>query len=153
MRRRDFIALFGTTAIGWPLAARAQQGERVRRIGVLTNLAADDPEGQVRNTAFAQALAQLGWTVGHNLRIEHRWAAGDAERIRRYAAELVALAPDVMLATGAAGVAPVLHATRTVPVVFVLVPDPVGAGFVDSLARPGGNATGFVQFEYGQAMF
>jgi ABC-type uncharacterized transport system substrate-binding protein len=148
MRRRDFIALFGTTAIGWPLAARAQQGERVRRIGVLTNLAADDPEGQVRNTAFVQALAQLGWTVGDNLRIEQRWAAGDAERIRRYALELISLAPDVILATGAAGVAPLLHATRTVPVVFVLVPDPVGAGFVDSLARPGSNATGFVQFDY-----
>ena len=147
MRRREFITLLGGAA-AWPLAARAQQRERVRRIGVLTNLAADDPEGQVRNTAFAQSLAQLGWTVGQNLRIEHRWAAGDAERIRRYAAELVALTPDVMLATGAAGVAPVLQATRTVPVVFVLVPDPVGAGFVDSLARPGGNATGFVQFEY-----
>jgi putative tryptophan/tyrosine transport system substrate-binding protein len=147
VRRREFITLLGGAA-AWPLVAHAQQGERFRRIGVLTNLAADDPEGQVRNTAFAQALAQLGWTVGHNLRIEHRWAAGDAERIRRYAAELVALSPDVMLATGAAGVAPVLHATRTVPVVFVLVPDPVGAGFVDSLARPGGNATGFVQFDY-----
>ena len=120
----------------------------MRRVGVLTNLAADDPEGQVRNTAFAQALAQLGWTVGQNLRMEHRWAAGDAERIRKYAAELVALTPDVVLATGAAGVAPLLQATRTVPVVFVLVPDPVGAGFVDSLARPGGNATGFVQFDY-----
>jgi ABC-type uncharacterized transport system substrate-binding protein len=148
MKRREFIALIGGAA-AWPLAARAQESERVRRVGVLTNLAADDPEGQVRNTAFAQALAQLGWTVGHNLRIEHRWAAGDAERIRRYAAELVALAPDVILATGAAGVAPVLHATRTVPVVFVLVPDPVGAGFVHSLARPGGNATGFVQYDYG----
>src|SRR6266542_2061689 len=148
MRRRAFIRLLGGAAAAWPLGARAQQGERMRRIGVLTNLTADDPEGQVRFTAFVQALGQLGWTVGHNLRIEHRWAAGDAERIRRYAAELVALAPDVMLATGAAGVAPVLQATRTVPVVFVLVPDPVGAGFVDSLARPGGNATGFVQFEY-----
>ena len=121
----------------------------MRRIGVLTNLAADDAEGQARNAAFAQALAQLGWAVGQNLQIEHRWAAGDADRIRRYAAELVALTPDVILATGAAGVAPLLQATRTVPVVFVLVPDPVGAGFVASLARPGGNATGFVQFEYG----
>src|SRR5262249_47638303 len=148
MKRREFITLLGGAAAAWPLAARAQQREKMRRIGVLTNLAADDPEGQVRNTAFAQALAQLGWTVGHNLRIEQRWAAGDAERIRKYATELIALAPDVILATGAAGVAPVLHATRTAPVVFVLVPDPVGAGFADSWARPGGNATGFVQFDY-----
>jgi putative tryptophan/tyrosine transport system substrate-binding protein len=149
VRRREFITLLGGAAAAWPVRGRAQQPERVRRIGVLTNLAADDPEGQVRNTAFAQALAQLGWTVGQNLRIENRWAAADAERIRRYAAELVALTPDVILATGAAGVGPLLQATRTVPVVFVAVPDPVGAGFVDSLARPGGNATGFVQFEYG----
>jgi putative ABC transport system substrate-binding protein len=149
VNRREFITLLGGAVIAWPLAARAQHSERVRLVGVLTNLAADDPEGQVRNTAFAQALAQLGWTVGQNLQIEHRWAAGDAERIRRYAVELVTLTPDVILATGAAGVAPLLQATRTVPVVFVLVPDPVGAGFVDSLARPGGNATGFVQFEYG----
>ena len=149
MKRREFISLIGGAAVSWPLVARAQQRERVRRIGVLTNLAADDPEGQVRNTAFAQALAQLGWTVGQNLRIENRWAAADAESIRRYAAELVALTPDVVLATGAAGVAPLLQVTRTVPVVFVIVPDPVGAGFVDSLARPGGNATGFVQFDYG----
>jgi putative ABC transport system substrate-binding protein len=148
MRRRDFIAgLAGAAAL--PVAAWGQQPARVRRVGVLTNLASDDMEAQVRNTAFAHALAQLGWAVGQNLEIEHRWAAGDAERIRRYAAELIALAPDVMLATGAAGVAPLLQATRTVPIVFVLVPDPVGAGFVDSLARPGGNATGFVQFEYG----
>jgi putative tryptophan/tyrosine transport system substrate-binding protein len=149
VNRREFITLFGGAAAAWPLAARAQRGERVRRIGVLTNLAADDAEGQVRNTAFAQALAQLGWAVGENLQIEHRWAAGDGDRIRRHAAELVALTPDVILTTGAAGVAPLLQATRTVPVVFVLVPDPVGSGFVDSLARPGGNATGFVQFEYG----
>jgi putative tryptophan/tyrosine transport system substrate-binding protein len=148
MKRREFITLVGGAA-AWPLAARAQHAERMRRIGVLTNLASDDPEAQVRNTAFAQTLAQLGWAVGQNLHIEHRWAAGDAERIRRYAAELVALTPDVILTTGAAGVGPLLQATRTVPVVFVLVPDPVSAGFVDSLARPGGNATGFVQFEYG----
>jgi len=147
VRRREFIAGLGGTA-AWPFAARAQENERVRRIGVLTNLAADDPEGQVRNTAFAQALAHLGWNVGQNLRIENRWAAGDGQRTRTYAAELVALSPDVMLATGAAGVGAVLQATRTVPVVFVLVPDPVGAGFVDSLGRPGGNATGFVQFDY-----
>jgi putative ABC transport system substrate-binding protein len=149
MKRREFISLLGGAAVAWPLAVRAQQGERMRRIGVLTNLAADDPEGQVRNTAFAQALAQLGWTVGDNLRIEQRWAAGDADRLRTYAAELVALKPDVILATGNAGAAPLLHATRTVPIVFVIVPDPVGAGFVDSLARPGGNATGFTSFEYG----
>jgi putative tryptophan/tyrosine transport system substrate-binding protein len=149
LKRREFITLLGSAAATWPLAAHAQQRERVRRIGVLTNLASDDPEAQVRNTAFAQTLAQLGWAVGQNLHIEYRWAAGDAERIRRYAAELVALTPDVILTTGAAGVGPLLQATRTVPVVFVLVPDPVGAGFVDSLARPGGNATGFVQFEYG----
>ena len=123
MKRRAFIALLGGAA-AWPLAARAQQGERMRRIGVLMHLAADDPEGQLRNIAFAQALAQLGWTVGQNLQIEHRWAAGDADRIRSYAAELVALTPDVILTTGAAGVAPLLQATRTVPVVFVLVPDP-----------------------------
>src|SRR5262245_44357820 len=149
MRRRDFITLLGGTAAAWPLAARAQQAERMRRIGVLTNLAADDAEAQLRNTAFVQALAQLGWAVGQNLQIEHRWAGGDADRIRKYAAELVALTPNVILATGAAGVAPLLQVTRTVPVVFALVPDPVGAGFIDSLARPGGNATGFVQFEYG----
>src|SRR4051794_40773948 len=122
MRRRDFIAgLAGAPAL--PVAAWGQQPARVRRVGVLTNLASDDLEAQVRNTAFAHALAQLGWAVGQNLEIEHRWAAGDAERIRRYAAELIALAPDVMLATGAAGVAPLLQATRTVPIVFVLVPD------------------------------
>jgi putative ABC transport system substrate-binding protein len=148
MKRRDLIALLGGAAAAWPLAARAQQGDRVRRIGVLTNLAADDPEGQIRLTAFAQALAQLGWTVEQNLRIEHRWAAGDAERIRRYAAELIALAPDVVLATSNITVAPLLQATRTVPIVFVQVVDPVGGGFIDSLARPGGNATDFTLFEY-----
>src|SRR5262245_61918978 len=119
--RRKFLAALGGAAVTWPLAARAQQSERVRRIGVLTNLAGDDPEGQVRLTAFAQALAQLGWTVGQNLRIEHRWAAGDAERLRRYAAELIALAPDVVLATSNITVAPLLQATRTVPIVFVQV--------------------------------
>jgi putative tryptophan/tyrosine transport system substrate-binding protein len=147
MRRREFIGMFGGAA-AWPVAVRAQQGERMRRVGVLTNLAADDPEGQVRNTAFAQALAQLGWTVGQNLRMEYRWGSGDAERIRKSAAELVASTPDAVLATGAAGAGALLQATRMVPIVFVLVPDPVGAGFVDSLARPGGNATGFVQFDY-----
>ena len=148
MKRREFITLLGGAAAAWPLAARAQQGERMRRIGVLMSTAADDPEGQARIAAFLQGLQQLGWTDGRNVRIDIRWAAGDADRIRRYAAELVALAPDVILATGGAAVGPLLQATRTVPIVFAQVADPVGAGFVDSLARPGGNATGFMQFEY-----
>ena len=149
MRRREFITLLGGAAAAWPLAARAQQGERMRRIGVLMSSAADDPEGQARIAAFLQGLQQLGWTDGRNVRIDTRWAAGNADDIRKYAAELVALAPDVILATGSAIVAPLLQATRAVPIVFVHVPDPVGAGFVDSLARPGGNATGFIMFEYG----
>jgi putative tryptophan/tyrosine transport system substrate-binding protein len=148
MKRRKFIALLGGAA-AWPLAARAQQGTRMRRIGVLHNFAADDPLGQARNGVFLQGLQQAGWTIGRNVQIETRWAAGDAGRLRTYAAELVALAPDVILGTGNAGAAPLLQATRTVPIVFVIVPDPVGAGFVDSLARPGGNATGFTSFEYG----
>src|SRR6516164_2823838 len=146
--RRKFIALIGGAA-AWPLAARAQQGEPMRRIGALMSTAADDPEGQARIAAFQQGLQQFGWTIGRNVRIDSRWPAGDAERIRRYAAELVALAPDVILATGSAAAGPLLQATRTVPIVFVIVPDPVGAGLVNSLARPGGNATGFIQFEYG----
>jgi putative ABC transport system substrate-binding protein len=151
MRRREFITLLGGAAIAWPLAARAQQGERMRRIGVLMNTAADDPEGQARMAAFQQGLQQLGWSNGRNVRIDTRWSAGDAKDIRKYAAELVALAPDVILTTGAATVGPVQQATRTVPIVFTSVPDPVGAGFVDSLARPGGNATGFIAFEYGMS--
>src|SRR5215475_9060088 len=147
VKRREFITLLGGTA-AWPLAARAQQGERMRRIGVLTNLTENDPEGQARITAFVQALQQFGWTDGRNVRIDTRWAAGDADRIRQYAAEFAAPAPDVILATGSFGVGPLLQATRAVPIVFVIVPDPVGAGFVDNLARPGGNATGFLQFEY-----
>jgi putative ABC transport system substrate-binding protein len=149
MNRREFITLLGGAAAAWPLAARAQQGERVRRIGVLMNLAADDPESQRRMTAFVQGLQQLGWTDGRNARIETRWGAGDADRYRRYAAELVALAPDVILAATAAVTGAVRRATRAVPIVFVQVVDPVGAGFVDSLAWPGGNATGFMQYEYG----
>jgi ABC-type uncharacterized transport system substrate-binding protein len=148
MKRRAFITLLGGAA-AWPLAAYAQQGERMRRIGLLQTTGADDPEGQARNAAFRQGLQQLGWTNGRNVRIEYRWTAGDADRIRRYAAELAALVPDVILASGSATVGPLLQATRTVPIVFVNVPDPVGAGFVDSLARPGGNATGFILFEYG----
>jgi ABC-type uncharacterized transport system substrate-binding protein len=121
----------------------------MRRIGVLMSTSADDPEGQARLAAFQQGLQQFGWTIGRNVRIDSRWPAGDSERFRRYAAELVALSPDVILATGSAAAGPLLQATRTVPVVFVIVPDPVGAGFVNSLSRPGGNATGFIQFEYG----
>jgi putative ABC transport system substrate-binding protein len=149
MKRREFIAGLAGAAASWPLAARAQQGERVRRIGVLMNAAADDPEFTRRVRAFVQELQRLGWTDGSNLRIEYRWAAGDANRVRNYATELVALAPDVIVATGGTSVGPLQLATRTVPIVFVQVPDPVGAGFVASLARPGGNATGFTQFEYG----
>ena len=147
MRRREFITLLGGAA-AWPLAAGAEQGERIRRIGVLMPSAADDPEFQARITAFLQGLAQLGWLDGRNVRIDSRWGVADADRIRKYAAELVALAPDVILANSSAAVAPLLQATRTVPIVFTTVADPVGAGYVDSLARPGGNATGFIVFEY-----
>jgi putative ABC transport system substrate-binding protein len=147
MTRRELIALLGSTAAAWPFAARAQPDERIRRIGVLVYLTADDAEGQARLAAFAQALEQLGWSEGRNLRIDTRWA--NADDIRRHAAELAALAPDVLLAaTGTATVAPLLQATRTVPIVFVTVIDPVGAGFVASLAQPGGNATGFTIYEY-----
>jgi putative ABC transport system substrate-binding protein len=149
IRRRELIAAIGDAMVAWPFAARAQQGERLRRIGVLTTFAEDDPEGVARNAAFLQALAQLGWTDGRNVRMEYRRGASDPDRIRKYAAELAALAPDVILATGNATLAPLLQATRTVPIVFAAVADPVGAGFVDSLARPGGNATGFILFEYG----
>ena len=149
MKRREFITLLGGAAASWRLAARAQQPERMRRIGVLTNLVADDPEAQARVGAFLQGLQELGWAVGRNMRIEYRWGAGDADRTREYAAELVALAPDVILTSGASALAPLLQATRSVPVVFAQVPDPVGAGFVNSLARPGGNTTGFITYEYG----
>jgi putative ABC transport system substrate-binding protein len=149
IRRRELIAAIGGAMVAWPFAARAQQGERMRRIGVLTTFAEDDAEGVARNAAFLQALAQLGWTDGRNVRMEYRRGASDPDRIRKYAAELAALAPDVILATGNATLAPLLQATRTVPIVFAAVADPVGAGFVDSLARPGGNATGFILFEYG----
>jgi putative tryptophan/tyrosine transport system substrate-binding protein len=148
IKRRDFITLLGGAA-AWPVAARAQQREQMRRIGVLMNLGSDDAEGQARNAAFLQGLQELGWTVGRNVRIEYRWGAGDAELFRRHGLELVALAPDVILAGGGAVVPSLLQATRTIPIVFTLTPDPVGAGFVESLARPGGNATGFTIFEYG----
>jgi putative tryptophan/tyrosine transport system substrate-binding protein len=146
MRRRKFIQAI-TAFAAWPFAARAQQAERMPRIGVLMGQAADDPVGQARVKAFQQGLQQLGWTDGRNVRIDYRWAAGNVENSRKYAAELVALAPDVIMASGGA-VGPVLQATRTVPIVFANTTDPVGSGFVDSLSRPGGNATGFVLFEY-----
>jgi hypothetical protein len=148
MSRREFITLLASVAV-WPLTARAQQMDRMRRIGVLMALAADDPAGQARFVAFVQALQELGWTDGRNVRIDTRWAAGDAERFRRYAAELVALAPDVILASGGTGVGALLQVTRTVPIVFTQTQDPVGAGYVDSLALPGGNTTGFTNAEYG----
>jgi putative ABC transport system substrate-binding protein len=149
LKRREFITLVGGATVAWPIAARGQQAKQKRRIGVLLPATADDLEFQARLAAFVQALQQLGWTDGDNLRIDIRWGAGDAERMRRYAAELVALAPDAILAAGGATVGPLLQATRTAPIVFTMTPDPVGAGFVESLARPGGNVTGFTNFEYG----
>src|SRR5215831_7783166 len=150
-RRRDFITLLGGAA-AWPLAARAQQGERMRRIGVLMAATADDPEYQPRMAAFQQGLAALAWIDGRNVRIDTRWAGTSADDLRKHAVELAALAPDAILAgSGTTTVAPLLQATRTVPIVFVVVIDPVGAGFVAGLARPGGNATGFLMFEYGQS--
>src|SRR5262245_38079730 len=153
IQRREFITLLGGTAAAWPLAARAQQQPGgMRRIGVLVASATDDAESQARIAAFHQGLAQLGWSNGHNVWIDIRWATTNADELRRHAAELVALAPDVLVAaTGTTTVAPLLQATRTVPIVFVVVIDPVGAGFVASLARPGGNATGFTMLEYGQS--
>ena len=151
MKRREFIALVGGAAVTWPVAVLAQQPERVRRIGVLMSQVANDTDSLAQMGAFTQALQQLGWTDGRNVRIDTRWGGGDAELIRKSAAELIALAPDVILAPGNATVAPLLQATRSVPIVFPILIDPVGAGFVDSLARPGGNATGFILFEYGIA--
>ena len=149
MKRREFITLLGGAAATWPIAARAQQPDRMRRIGVLMDQAVDDTESSPRTAAFLRGLQQLGWTDGRNVRIDTRWSAGNADLQRRYAAELVALAPDVILATASPTVAALQAATRTVPIVFAHAADPVGAGFVDSLARPGGNATGFILFEYG----
>jgi putative tryptophan/tyrosine transport system substrate-binding protein len=147
MRRRDFIRL-SCVAVAWPLAARAQQGERVRRIGVLMPRAAADPEATEDIGAFAQELAELGWTIGRNVRIEYRYAAGDPEMFRKYAKEMVALAPDVVLASGTPSVAALQQSSRSIPIVFTTVTDPVGAGFVDSVAQPGGNTTGFMLSEY-----
>jgi len=151
-RRREFISLLGGAAAAWPLAARAQQqGDRMRRIGVLANIAENDPESRSRSAAFQQTLQQLGWTDGRNVQIDYRWALGDVERTRKFAAELVVLAPDVLLAVGAEILLTLQQATRTLPIIFVLVPDPVGAGFVESLAHPGGNATGFTPYELGSS--
>jgi putative ABC transport system substrate-binding protein len=148
MKRREVITLLGGAAATWPLAVRAQQAERMRRIGVLLPAVADDPEWQARVGAFLQALALLGWTIGRNVRIDIRWATTNAGEIRRHAAELAALAPDVILAGGATPAGPLLQATSIVPIVFTFGIDPVGAGLVDSLARPGGNATGFMSYEF-----
>jgi putative ABC transport system substrate-binding protein len=148
MKRREFITLLGG-ATAWPLTARAQERKRIRRVGALMPYAANDPQAQARNAAFLQGLQQLGWTVGTNVQIDYRWSAGNEDDTRKYAAELVALAPDVIFASGSAAVGPLRRATRTVPIVFAATPDPVGAGFVESLARPGGNITGFTPYEYG----
>jgi ABC-type uncharacterized transport system substrate-binding protein len=147
MERRVFITLLGGAA-AWPLVARAQQPEGMRRVGFLSAQPANDADAQTNMAAFLQALQQLGWTEGRNVRIDQRWAAGDPAKLRNYAAELVALAPDVILASGATAMAPLVQTGSTVPIVFTIVPDPVGAGFVGSLSRPGGNTTGFMQFEY-----
>src|SRR5215471_5266523 len=150
MRRREFIAGLGGAA-AWPMVARSQQPERIRRVGVLTPLGTDEPEEQSSLPVLLQSLKQLGWIDGHNLRIDYRSTGGSLENSRKYAAELVALAPDVILAIGSVNMPALLQATRTVPIVFLRVPDPVGGGFVDSLAHPGGNATGFTSFEYGMS--
>ena len=149
MQRRQFITLLGGTAATWPIAARAQPREQMKRIGILLPGTADNPVFQARLVAFYQELALLGWSIGRNVRIDTHWATADAAELRKHAEELAALAPDVILATGDSTVPPLLQATRTVPIVFPLAGDPVGAGFVDSLARPGGNATGFMLYEYG----
>ena len=151
MRRREFVSLVGGAA-AWPLAAHAQQGDRMRRIGVLLPVATDDAEFQTRVGAFLQALQQLDWTIERNVEIDIRWATANADAIRRHAAGLAALAPDVILAHGAPTLGPLLQVTRTVPIVFPVASDPVAAGFVESLARPGGNATGFMDWEYGMAV-
>jgi putative tryptophan/tyrosine transport system substrate-binding protein len=151
MKRRQFITLLGGSAAAWTLGARAQQRERMRSVGVLTPFAAHNTEGQNRVTAFAQALQQMGWSVGQNARLHYRWGDGTSAAMQKYAAELVALAPDVILADSSAALSPLLQATQTIPIVFAIVADPVGAGYVETLARPGGNATGFTPFEYGVA--
>jgi putative ABC transport system substrate-binding protein len=148
MQRRNFITLLGGVAVTWPLAARSQLGERVRRVGMLLPATVNDSEYPMLVNAFVRGLEQLGWIDGRNIRIDIRWAGGGADTNRRYAEELVALAPDIIMASGNASAGPLLQVTRAIPIVFTIVPDPVGAGLVDSLARPGGNATGFTSFAY-----
>ena len=146
MRRREFITFVGSAVVVWPLAAHAQQAEQMRRVAILMNV--DSTEQRENHAIFVQVLQQLGWTDGRTAQIDTRWANGQASEIRKHAAEIVALAPDLIVATGNAGMVPLLQATRTIPIVFANVADPVGAGIVETMARPGGNATGFVQFEY-----
>ena len=147
MRRREFLGILGCAA-AWPIASKAQPTERTRVVGVLEILGPDDPESKTRSAVFAQTLQELGWAVGRDLKIETRNVGGDLDHLRRYAVELIALAPDVIVSVGSVTVAPLQQATRTIPIVFVNVPDPVGAGFVQSMAHPGGNITGFLNFEY-----
>ena len=151
MQRREFIMLVGGAAAAWPLAARAQQVERVRRIGVLYSLAEDDPESVMRRAAFERTIRELGWINGGNLRIDYRWARNDPELIRKFVGELVALAPDVIVTSGSVVVGPMVRATQNIPIVFLQVIDPVGSGLIESMAHPGGNVTGFTQFEYSLA--
>jgi putative tryptophan/tyrosine transport system substrate-binding protein len=148
IRRREFISLIGSAAAAWPVAARAQQSERMRRIGVLMHSRADEPEAQARLRAFLQGLEEAGWAVGRNLQVDHRWSVGDLARLRKDAAELVALTPDAILAGVGATTPSLLQASQSVPIVFAQGIDPVGNGYVESMAQPGGNATGFIQFEY-----
>jgi putative tryptophan/tyrosine transport system substrate-binding protein len=148
MRRREFITLLASVAAAWPRIARAQQGERVRLVCILRPISEDMPSANAQQTAFLEGLRQLGWTPGRNVRIEVRWSGGDEAKTRKYAAELIALAPDVIVASGSLGAEVILKATKTIPIVFVVTPDPVGSGYVESVSRPGGNATGFMMFEY-----
>ena len=148
MRRREFITLVSGTVASWPLVARAQSAGRTPLVGFLEPISADTPGAKARETAFLEDLKQLGWTPGQNLRVEFRWSGGDEAETRKNAAELVALGPDVIVTAGSAGAGVMVKATHTIPIVFAIVPDPVGSGFVESLSRPGGNATGFMMFEY-----
>jgi putative ABC transport system substrate-binding protein len=148
MRRREFITLLGSVAAAWPRIARAQRGERVRLVCILEGVSPDTPAAKARETAFVEGLQQLGWTPGRNVRIEVRWSGGDKAKARKHAAELIALAPDVIVASGSLGAEVMVEATHTIPIVFVIVPDPVGSGYVESVSRPGSNATGFMMFEY-----